>query len=128
VTLETDVAKVRHILVNLLSNAVKFTERGEVVLTARLENDHVLFDVTDTGLGIAAQFHERIFDPFWQVENQASRRVAGTGIGLSVARRLARLLGGDVTLVSKPGEGSTFTARVPRRIGEVGGAETRTSQ
>jgi signal transduction histidine kinase/PAS domain-containing protein len=128
VTLETDVAKVRHILVNLLSNAVKFTERGEVVLTARLENDHVLFDVTDTGLGIAAQFQERIFDPFWQVENQASRRVAGTGIGLSVARRLARLLGGDVTLVSKPGEGSTFTARVPRRIGEVGGAETRTSQ
>ncbi|MDQ4080451.1 MAG: ATP-binding protein, partial [Gemmatimonadota bacterium] len=126
VTLETDVAKVRHILVNLLSNAVKFTERGEVVLTARLENDHVRFDVADTGVGIAPQFHERIFNPFWQVENQASRRVAGTGIGLSVARRLARLLGGDVTLTSKPGEGSTFTARMPRRLGEASSGDTST--
>jgi signal transduction histidine kinase/PAS domain-containing protein len=119
VTLETDVAKVRHILVNLLSNAVKFTERGEVVLTARLENEHVRFDVTDTGVGIAPQYHERIFDPFWQVENQASRRVAGTGIGLSVARRLARLLGGDITVASKAGDGSTFTVRVPRRMAEM---------
>jgi signal transduction histidine kinase len=124
VTLETDVAKVRHILVNLLSNGVKFTERGEVVLTARVEPDHVRFDVTDTGVGIAPQFHERIFDPFWQVENRASRRIAGTGIGLSVARRLARLLGGDITVTSKPGEGSTFTARVPRRMADMGGVET----
>ena len=120
VTLETDVTKVRHILVNLLSNAVKFTERGEVVLTVCIENEQVRFDVTDTGVGIAPQFHERIFDPFWQVENQASRRVAGTGIGLSVARRLARLLGGDITVTSKPDSGSTFTARVPRRLGEAG--------
>jgi signal transduction histidine kinase len=75
--------------------------------------------VRDTGVGIPAQYHERIFDPFWQVENKASRRIAGTGIGLSVARRLARLLGGDVTVTSQPGQGSTFTARVPRRIGET---------
>jgi signal transduction histidine kinase/transcriptional regulator with GAF, ATPase, and Fis domain len=119
VTLETDVGKVRHILLNLLSNAVKFTDGGQIVLTARLENGDVRFDVRDTGVGIAPQHHERIFDPFWQVENQASRRIAGTGIGLSVARRLARLLGGDITVSSRPGEGSTFTARVPRKMGEA---------
>ena len=117
-TLETDVGKVRHILLNLLSNAVKFTDRGEVVLTARADNGDVRFEVRDTGIGIPPQHHERIFDPFWQVENKASRRVAGTGIGLSVARRLARLLGGDITVTSRPGEGSTFTARVPRKMGE----------
>ena len=116
VTLETDIGKVRHILLNLLSNAVKFTERGEVVLTAAVENGAVRFDVRDTGIGIPAQYHERIFDPFWQLENKASRRIAGTGIGLSVARRLARLLGGDITVSSRSGEGSTFTVRVPRKI------------
>jgi signal transduction histidine kinase/PAS domain-containing protein len=118
VTLETDVGKVRHILLNLLSNAVKFTDHGAVVLTARTENGDVLFEVRDSGIGIPPQHQERIFDPFWQVENKASRRVAGTGIGLSVARRLARLLGGDITVTSRPGEGSTFTARVPRRMAE----------
>ena len=124
VTLETDVGKVRHILLNLLSNAVKFTDQGEIVLTARLENGDVRFEVKDTGIGIPPQFHERIFDPFWQVENKASRRIAGTGIGLSVARRLARLLGGDVTVTSRPGEGSTFTARIPKRIGATPPPET----
>ena len=116
VTLETDVGKVRHILLNLLSNAVKFTDQGEIVLTARVDNGDVRFEVRDTGIGIPAQHHERIFDPFWQVENKASRRIAGTGIGLSVARRLARLLGGDLTVASRLGEGSTFTARIPRRM------------
>jgi signal transduction histidine kinase len=124
VTLETDVGKVRHILVNLLSNALKFTDAGKVALIARVENGEVHFDVRDTGIGIPAQHHERIFDPFCQVESEASRRIAGTGIGLSVARRLARLLGGDITVSSRPGEGSTFTARVPRRIGEIPAAES----
>jgi signal transduction histidine kinase/PAS domain-containing protein len=127
VTLETDVGKVRHILLNLLSNAVKFTDEGQIVLTAKVENGGVRFDVRDTGVGIPAQHHERIFDPFWQVENKASRRIAGTGIGLSVARRLARLLGGDVTVSSRPGQGSTFTARVPRKMGEAPAAEAAAS-
>jgi len=126
-TLETDVGKVRHILLNLLSNAVKFTDQGEIVLTARADNGDVRFEVRDTGIGIPPQHHERIFDPFWQVENKASRRVAGTGIGLSVARRLARLLGGDVTVTSRPGEGSTFIARVPRKMGEGRTPETAAS-
>jgi signal transduction histidine kinase len=126
ILLETDVGKVRHILLNLLSNAIKFTDHGEIVLTARVENGDVRFDVRDTGIGIPPQHHERIFDPFWQVENKASRRVAGTGIGLSVARRLARLLGGDITVISGPGEGSTFIARIPRKMGEGPAAEPAT--
>jgi signal transduction histidine kinase len=118
---------VRHILLNLLSNAVKFTDVGEVILKARLENGDVRFEVRDTGIGIPPQHHERIFDPFWQVENKASRRIPGTGIGLSVARRLARLLGGDILVASQPGEGSTFTARVPRKLGEAPAAEAAAS-
>ena len=127
VTLETDVAKVRHILLNLLSNAVKFTDEGEVVVTARVDGEDVVFDVRDTGIGIPSHHQERIFDPFLQLESQASRRVAGTGIGLSVARRLARLLGGNVTVVSQPGVGSTFTARVRRKMGDVPRAEATAS-
>ena len=127
IALETDVAKVRHILLNLLSNAVKFTDEGEVVLTARLDNGDVFFEVRDTGIGIPPQHHDRIFDPFWQDENKASRRIAGTGIGLSVARRLARLLGGDITVTSRPGEGSTFTARLPRKMAERASVEPTAS-
>ena len=127
VGLETDVAKVRHILLNLLSNAVKFTDEGEVVVTARVEGEDVVFDVRDTGIGIPSHHQERIFDPFLQLESQASRRVAGSGIGLSVARRLARLLGGNVTVVSQPAAGSTFTARVRRKIADVPGAEAAAS-
>lgn len=68
----------------------------------------------DTGIGIPVTHLERVFEPFWQIEQARSRRVGGTGLGLSVTRRLARLLGGDVSVISTPGEGSTFTVRLPR--------------
>jgi signal transduction histidine kinase len=70
--------------------------------------------VHDTGIGIAADHLDRVFEPFWQVEQTASRRVGGTGLGLSVTRRLAKLLGGDVTVESTKGEGSSFILRLPR--------------
>jgi signal transduction histidine kinase len=109
----TDVLKLRQILVNLLNNAVKFTDRGSITLETRLDGDDVLFTVRDPGIGIPAPHLERVFEPFWQVEQAASRRVGGTGLGLSVTRRLAHLLGGVVTVQSVIGEGSAFEVRLP---------------
>jgi signal transduction histidine kinase len=110
----TDVLRLRQILVNLLNNAVKFTDHGSVILATRVEGNEVVFSVRDTGIGIPAEHLERVFEPFWQVEQAASRRVGGTGLGLSVTRRLAHLLGGDVKVRSTVGVGTTFEVRLPR--------------
>jgi signal transduction histidine kinase/CheY-like chemotaxis protein len=113
--LYTDESKVSQILRNLLSNALKFTERGEIRVAARLVDGGaaVAFAVRDTGIGIAPEDQERIFDDFTQVDNPLQRCVKGTGLGLPLCRRLASLLGGRIELESSPGEGSTFTAVIP---------------
>jgi PAS domain S-box-containing protein len=110
----TDVGKVRQILSNLLSNAVKFTRAGEVALEAEAGEGELRVRVRDTGMGIAPGDLARIFDPFWQVQQGNTREAGGTGLGLTISRRLAVLLGGDLTAESTPGEGSTFTLRLPR--------------
>lgn len=112
---ETDADKVRQILVHLLSNAVKFTEEGEVRLVALVEDDQIVLRVQDTGIGIPPAALDRIFESFWQVERAATRSAGGTGLGLTVARQLARLLGGDITVDSTVGRGSTFTVDIPAR-------------
>ncbi|MGH7717630.1 MAG: sensor histidine kinase [Gemmatimonadaceae bacterium] len=114
VEIETDATKVRQILINLLMNAINFTPAGDVELELAVEGDRVRASVRDTGVGIARDHTDRVFEPFWQAEQCETRRVGGAGLGLSVARRLARLLGGDVSVVSVPNRGSCFTVRLPR--------------
>jgi PAS domain S-box-containing protein len=112
-TLVSDRRKVLQILLNLLGNAVKFTDRGRVLLTLEEVGPEAVFRVSDTGPGIAPEHLEKVFDPFWQVQAGTTRTAGGTGLGLSVTRRLARLLGGDVEVASELGTGSTFTVRLP---------------
>lgn len=116
--IETDPGKVRQILLNLLSNAVRFTEEGEVRM-AVAEDDHgAIVRVSDTGVGIAAESLEQIFEPFTQLQQEAGTRAGGTGLGLSVTRRLVVLLGGSTSVESEPGKGSVFEVRLPHRTPE----------
>ena len=112
----TDARKVRQILLNLLSNAVKFTDQGSVCIEAEPDGDQIVFRVRDTGIGIPPSYLEEIWEPFSQVEDSHTRKIGGTGIGLSVVRRLSRLMRGEATVLSTPGEGSTFTVRLPLRV------------
>ena len=116
----TDFTKLRQILLNLLSNAIKFTHDGTVTLAVRVVGGDIAFAVTDTGIGIAPEDAARIFEPFFQVEMSKARRVAGTGLGLSVSRHLAQLLGGDLTLSNPAQGGSEFQVRIPRFIDSTG--------
>ncbi|HTA45777.1 MAG TPA: ATP-binding protein [Bryobacteraceae bacterium] len=112
--LYTDEGKISQILRNFISNALKFTERGEVRVSARLVGDaDIEFSVTDTGIGIAPEHQELIFQDFVQLDNPVQRRYKGTGLGLPLSRRLATFLGGEVNVRSQPGAGSTFSVRVP---------------
>jgi signal transduction histidine kinase len=112
--LRSDESMLTQVLRNLMTNAIKFTFDGEVRLAARpVGADRVAFTVSDTGIGIPPADHERIFEEFYQVPGAAQADVTGTGLGLPYARRLVSLLGGELTLTSAVGEGSTFTAVLP---------------
>jgi signal transduction histidine kinase len=110
-----DPHRVRQILTNLLSNALKFTSEGAVTLSAfpDARKGHLVLAVEDTGVGIAADSLEHVFDRFVQADSSISRRFGGTGLGLSISRRLAELMGGTLTVSSTLGAGSTFEFRVP---------------
>jgi signal transduction histidine kinase len=114
----TDKGKVAQVLRNFLSNALKFTERGRIRVSAeRIDaNDQTTFSVEDTGIGIAPEDHARIFEEFTQLDNQFTRvgKAKGSGLGLSVSKKLAELLGGSVSVRSVPGKGSTFSLTLPR--------------
>ncbi|NIP81652.1 MAG: PAS domain-containing protein [Gemmatimonadetes bacterium] len=109
----TDPGKFLQVLLSLLSNAVKFTDRGAVMLRGGTDGDTVYFEIVDSGEGIPVEHRPYVFNAFWQAEQPATRRASGAGLGLSVARRLARLLGGDVVLGDTSRGGSTFRFTVP---------------
>ena len=116
-TMRADLTKVRQALFNLLSNACKFTDHGTVSLAVRREaheDQHWLrFGVSDTGIGMTQEQLERLFEAFSQADAATTRKYGGTGLGLALSRRLCRMMGGDVTVESEAGRGSTFTIRLP---------------
>jgi signal transduction histidine kinase/CheY-like chemotaxis protein len=120
----TDESKVAQILRNLISNSLKFTERGEVRVSAVFDDEtrQCSLEVVDTGIGIAPEDHDLVFQEFSQVANLLQFRAKGTGLGLPLSRRLAELLGGALMLRSTPGEGSTFTLCIPSSLGQAAAA------
>jgi PAS domain S-box-containing protein len=112
----SDCDKIRQILANLLSNAIKFTERGSIALRARRNNGSLLLSVEDTGPGIPARCLDRLFERFYQGEQEKHRSPKGTGLGLAISKAFATLLGGMLTVESVEGQGSTFTLTVPLRL------------
>ena len=109
-----DKSKFKQVLYNLLSNAIKFTAQGgRVWVSARHDGDELIVEVGDTGVGIPKEHHTRIFDEFYQLDNATTRQVEGTGLGLSLTRRLVELHGGRIRLESEPGKGSIFTFQLP---------------
>ncbi len=119
-SLTVDPMRLRQILLNLLSNACKFTKQGEVTLRARKlldDRDWIELSVADSGIGLTAEQLARLFEEFAQADASTVQRFGGTGLGLAISRKLARMMGGDVTVASKPGEGSVFTVRLPSGAG-----------
>ncbi|WP_312947463.1 response regulator [Agrobacterium sp.] len=113
-TIETDLQRLEQVLKNLLSNAIKFTEKGQVKLDVSENVDGgIAFSVSDTGIGIAPENQQTVFDAFQQADGTISRKFGGTGLGLSISRQLVRLLGGVIQLESQLGQGSTFTFSLP---------------
>src|SRR5207249_48528 len=110
---EGDAVRLKQVLINLLSNAVKFTERGHIEVIAQPSGRMVRITVKDTGIGISAESQRVVFDEFVQGDGSSTRRHGGTGLGLSIVRKLVEMHGGAITVVSEPGQGSTFTFTVP---------------
>jgi adenylate cyclase len=116
--LNADSMRLKQILLNLLSNACKFTKEGEVALRVRKVadgRDWVELAVADTGIGLTAEQQAKLFQEFTQADSLTARRYGGTGLGLALSRKLARMMGGDVTVTSEPSKGSVFTVRLPAR-------------
>jgi CheY-like chemotaxis protein len=114
-----DAVRLKQVLANLLSNAVKFTDKGEVDLSVSATPDGFQFTVMDTGVGFDAEARERIFTRFKQADGSITRRFGGSGLGLSISRQLAELMGGTLTCESAPDEGSTFTLHLPLEHAEL---------
>ncbi|MBM3227175.1 MAG: response regulator, partial [Candidatus Tectomicrobia bacterium] len=121
-SMRADVTRVWQVLVNLLSNACKFTEEGTVTLTVTPQQSAgkawISFQITDTGIGMTAEQQGRLFQAFAQADGSTTRKYGGTGLGLAISRQFCRLMGGDLTVTSVYGQGSTFTAMLPAIVEE----------
>jgi adenylate cyclase len=117
--LTVDPMRLRQILLNLLSNACKFTKEGEVKLQARRVGngcDWIELAVADSGIGMTAEQQAKLFEEFSQADTSTAQRFGGTGLGLAISRKLARMMGGDITVATEPDRGSIFTIRLPRMV------------
>jgi signal transduction histidine kinase/DNA-binding response OmpR family regulator len=123
-TVCSDQDKIKQIVLNLLSNAAKFTHAGTVTVRAAQHQNKLIIDVIDSGIGIAADKLEKVFEEFQQADTSTTRQYGGTGLGLTISRKLARLLGGDLTVASTPGVGSTFTLTLAAHYGNGDGVTT----
>ena len=120
ITMEADVTKVRQVLFNLISNSAKFTSNGSINVTIsaaqREEETWVYFQIRDTGIGMSPDQLSRLFVPFRQADSSTTRKYGGTGLGLAISRQFCQMMGGDIVVESKPGEGSTFTVKLPSHV------------
>jgi PAS domain S-box-containing protein len=124
-TIQADPTRLRQIILNLVSNACKFTEQGTVTLAVQADQEHVIFSVIDTGIGISEEQMSSIFEEFTQVDGSTTRKAGGTGLGLPISRHFAELHGGEIWVTSTPGQGSTFSFSIPIRLPE---RETKADQ
>jgi len=115
-TIQTDALRLDQVLKNLISNALKFTERGKVAVRVQPRGERIEFSVQDTGIGVSPQQQSIIFEAFRQADGTTNRKYGGTGLGLSISRELSRLLGGDISVQSEAGQGSTFTLTIPQLL------------
>ncbi len=114
--MHTDLTRVGQVLLNLLSNACKFTDHGQIILRVRREAGWIVFDVKDSGIGMTPEQMARLFEAFTQAEASTSRRFGGTGLGLTISRHFCRMMGGEISVTSGAGTGSTFTMRLPAEL------------
>ena len=126
--LRGDALRLQQVLLNLLGNALKFTERGHVLLRLDYHDGTLVIEVEDSGIGIAAQHLERIFDPFAQADASTTRQFGGTGLGTTISRQLVERMGGSISVRSTLGVGTTFTVCVPLPVGEATAAVACVSQ
>jgi signal transduction histidine kinase len=130
-SMHADLTKVRQVLLNVLSNACKFTEQGTITLQVSREgkagSEWIAFRVTDTGIGMAAEQLDKLFQAFSQADTSTTRKYGGTGLGLAITRRFCQMMGGDIMVESTIGQGSTFTIQLPVEVPELKakGAVTR---
>ena len=123
-----DALRVRQVLINLLGNAVKFTEKGSITVEAHQNGGEVVISVIDTGKGIAPERLQHIFEQYAQEDKKIARDYGGTGLGLSISREIARLMDGDITVTSAPGQGSTFVFRVKLKLGDAQSLKSHAGQ